>query len=155
LLVEVAEAVARTPFAAWAAGSPSAYPAANTLHLLGLVLLVGGIGLVDLRLLGAFPRLPLQPLAEALTPLAIAGLVILVASGAVLFAADAVALAGNGSFRWKLGLMGAALLNALAFRFRYRRIDGAPPDLPARLMAALSLALWLAVGTYGRLIAYS
>jgi hypothetical protein len=155
LLLRLAEAVAATPFAAWAAASPQAYPVANVLHLLGLVLLLGGIGLIDLRLLGLFPRLPLQPLAEALTPLGIAGLVILVPSGAVLFAADAVAVAGNEMFRLKLVLIAIALANALAFRVLYRRLDAAPPAMPARLMAAASLALWLGVATYGRLIAYS
>ncbi len=155
MLLQIAEAVAATPFAAWAAGSPQAYPYANVLHLLGLVLLLGGIGLIDLRLLGAFPRLPLQALAEALTPLGIAGVIILVASGSVLFAADAVALAGSETFRLKLVLIGIALANALAFRFLYRSLDAAPPALAARLMAFISLALWLSIATSGRMIAYS
>ncbi|HEY0627370.1 MAG TPA: hypothetical protein VGD10_11635 [Allosphingosinicella sp.] len=155
MLLQIAEAVASTPFAAWAAGSAYAYPVANVLHLLGLVLLLGGIGLIDLRLLGAFPRLPLQTLAEALTPLGIAGIFILVASGSVLFAADAVALAGSGIFRLKLVLIGIALANAVAFRVLYRRLDAAPPTAPSRLMALVSLALWLGVATFGRLIAYA
>jgi hypothetical protein len=155
LLLALAEAVAGTPFAVWAAGSPNAYPIANVLHLLGLVLLIGGIGLIDLRLLGAFPRLPLQPLAEALTPLAIGGIFILAASGSVLFAADAVALAGSQTFRLKLVLIGVALVNAVAFRILYRRLDTAPPARPARAMAAASLALWLGIATFGRMIAYS
>ena len=155
MLLRIAEAVAATPFAAWAAASPQAYPVANVLHLLGLVLLIGGIGLIDLRLLGAFPRLPLQPLAEALTPLGIAGVFILAASGSVLFAADAVTLAGSGTFRIKLLLIGIALINAIVFRILYRRPDAAAPAAPARLMALVSLTLWLGVATYGRLIAYS
>lgn len=155
MLLRIAEAVAATPFAAWAAGSPQAYPIANVLHLLGLVLLLGGIGLVDLRLLGAFPRLPLQPLAQALTPLGIAGVVILLASGSVLFAADAAALAGSETFRLKLVLIGIALGNAVAFRILYRRLDSAPVGPPAKLMALVSLALWLGAATCGRLIAYS
>jgi hypothetical protein len=155
LLLRIAEAVAATPFAAWAAASPQAYPVANVLHLLGLVLLIGGIGLIDLRLLGAFRRLPLQPLAEALTPVGMAGVLILVGSGSVMFAADAVAMAKSDTFQIKLVLIGIALLNAIAFRILYRRLGAAPPAVPARLMALVSLALWLSVATYGRLIAYS
>ena len=155
MLLRIAEAVAATPFAGWAAASPQAYPAANVLHLLGLVLLIGGIGLIDLRLLGAFSKLPLRSLAEALTPLGIAGVLILMASGSVMFAADAVALAKSDTFQIKLVLIGIALLNAIAFRILYRRLDAAPPAAPARLMALVSLALWLSVATYGRLIAYS
>lgn len=151
----IAASVADTPLAAWAAGSSWAYPAANVVHLLGLVLLIGGIGLVDLRLLGAFRALPLQPLARALTPLAVAGLALLVASGAVLFAADP-AVAASGTFRRKLLLIAFALANAAAFRVLYGRSPAADPaPAPARVMAAASLALWLLVGANGRLIAYS
>src|SRR3546814_5025686 len=39
------------------------------IYLFGLVLLVGSIGIVDLRLVGAFRALPLASLARALTPL--------------------------------------------------------------------------------------
>jgi hypothetical protein len=127
-------------------------------HLLGLVLLLGGIGLLDLRLLGAFPRLPPAALHDAVRPLAIAGLLLLAASGSILFAADARALAGNGSFQWKLVLIGLALLNALAFRTvasdRLQQWAEAVP-VTAQLSALLSLFAWLAVMTLGRMIAYS
>jgi hypothetical protein len=153
LLGTIAEAVAGTPFAAWAAESSLAYPAANVVHLLGLVLLLGGIGLVDLRLIGAFRALPLLPLARALTPLAVAGLGLLAASGAVMFAAD-TAVADSDTFRTKLLLIAAALANALLFR----RLYGHTPDpapAPARLMGLASLSLWLLVAYQGRMIAYS
>ena len=154
-LASIAARVAETPFADWAAGSSWAYPVANVLHLLGLVLVLGGNGLVDLRLIGLFRRLPLEPLAAALTPLAIAGILLLAASGSVLFAADAAALAQSDLFRTKLIAIAVALINAIAFRLLYGRSPADPPPLPARLMAAASLALWLLVGTCGRMIAYS
>lgn len=132
-------------------GSALAYPVANTLHLLGLVLLLGSIGLLDLRILGAFPALPLQALARALTPLGLAGLALLALTGALLFAADARALVGNPAFRWKLALIAAALLNAVVFRALWR---GHPPGAPLKAMALASLALWLATAALGRFIAY-
>ncbi|MDP3383095.1 MAG: hypothetical protein Q8S47_07195, partial [Phenylobacterium sp.] len=52
----------------WARGSAVAYPVANVAHLLGLVLLVGGIGVVDLRLAGLWRGLPIAALSRALTP---------------------------------------------------------------------------------------
>jgi hypothetical protein len=154
-LAAIAARVAETPFADWAAGSSWAYPAANVAHLLGLVLVIGGIGLVDLRLMGLFRRLPLQPLADALTPLAIAGILLLATSGSVLFAADAAALAQSDTFRTKLVLIALALANAIAFRLLYGRSPADPPPVSARLMAAASVLLWLSVGTLGRMIAYS
>lgn len=145
-------------FGVWASESSLAYPLANVVHLLGLVMLVGGIGIVDLRIAGAFRSLPLAPLSRALTPIAIVGLLLMVPSGAVMFAADAVALAGSDVFLRKLVLVGFALANALLFRWLWqRRIDGGARDLPfaARGMALLSLLLWLTVGTLGRMIAYT
>lgn len=157
--IAFAEAVQASRFGVWAAGSAIAYPLANTLHLLGLVMLVGGIGVVDLRVAGLFPRLPVKPLADALTPIAVAGLLLMAASGAVMFAADAVSLAGSPTFRWKLGLLAAALVNAIAFRsmFNGRIASWDRVSIPgsARIMALVSIALWLLVGMQGRLIAYS
>ena len=79
-------------------------------------MLVGGIGLLDLRLVGLFRSLPVAPLSRALTPVAIAGLILMVPSGLTMVAADA-AVAESATFRWKLLLIALALTNALAFRF--------------------------------------
>ena len=40
---------------------PFLYPVVNVVHLLGLVLIVGPIGLLDLRLLGFARQVPLPP----------------------------------------------------------------------------------------------
>ena len=60
----------------WANATPWVYPLANVLHVVGVVLLIGGIGVVDLRVAGLWRRLPLVALSRALTPIAVAGLVI-------------------------------------------------------------------------------
>jgi hypothetical protein len=141
----------------WAREGALTYPIANTLHLLGLVMLVGGIAVVDLRVLGLWQRLPLEALSRALTPVAVMGFVIMVPTGVVLFAADGQALAGSDIFERKLVLIVLALANAAAFRVLFgRRLSGWGGVAPhaARMMAALSLLLWLAVGTLGRFIAY-
>ena len=65
-------------------GGDWTYPVANLVHLLRLALLIGSIGIVDLRLAGVFRALPLLPLSRALTPLAISGLILIGLSGAVL-----------------------------------------------------------------------
>lgn len=153
MIESIAAALETSQLGMIARGSAWAYPIANLVHLLGLVLLVGGIGIVDLRIIGAFPSLPLPALSRALTPLAVAGLILMLPSGLVLFAADAGALAGSERFRLKLVLIAIALANAVAFQFA-GRLD-APPTATLRLMAAASLSLWLSVGALGRLIAYS
>jgi hypothetical protein len=153
-----AEAVATSGFGQWASGSATAYPVANVVHLLGLVMLVGAIGLADLRLLGAFRAIPVAPLYRSLIPVAIAGLLLMIPSGATMFAADAAGMAGSAVFRLKIGLVAVAIANAVAFHWLWRRrIDDwelAPPAT-GRLMAVVSIMLWLTIGTLGRMIAYS
>lgn len=150
------EAVQSSAFGMWAGGS--IYPFANVFHLLGLVMLVGGIGILDLRLAGLFRRIPVAPLSAALTPLALAGLALMVPSGVTMFAADAATLVHSPTFRWKLLLIVLALGNAILFRLlwarRLGRWDLEPPPA-GRLMAAASIMLWLSVAAFGRWIAYS
>ena len=146
MLETVADAVAGTSFALWAARDPLAYPIANVIHVLGPVLLM------DCKLLGAFPDLPTDPFVRAVRPFAVAGLVLLLLSGPVLFAADAVALAGSGAFRLKLALVALGLGNALAFA----RVDAGRPLRPvARAMAVASMGLWTGAAIAGRWIAYA
>ena len=150
------EAVQASSFGAWAGGE--AYPIANVVHLLGLVMLVGGIGILDLRLIGLFRRIPTEALAAALTPIAIAGLLLMVPSGATMFASDAATLVNSWTFQTKLLLIGLALANAIAFRFIWQKRIGrwdAYPPIGGRLMAFISILLWLAVAAFGRWIAYS
>jgi len=154
----LAAALEASSLGVWARGSALAYPVANLVHLLGLVLLVGGIGLLDLRLIGLFKALPVAPLSRAVTPLAIAGLALLGLAGAVMFCADATALVVSPVLRWKMALLALALVNALAFRWFWRgRLadwDVAPPRV-GRAIATGSLGLWLIIAALGRWIAYS
>ncbi|MGE0797818.1 MAG: hypothetical protein AB7G13_18565 [Lautropia sp.] len=138
-------------------GSNWAYPVANLIHLAGLVLLVGNMLLLDLRLLGAGRRFALAAVSAVLTRLAIAGLLLLLASGALLFAADAVPLLGNRLMQLKLLLIALGTANALLFRALWaRRLNGWDdrPPVFGRAQAAASLGCWLVAATLGRLIAY-
>lgn len=141
----------------WARGSAVGYPLANLTHLLGLTMLIGAIGLLDLRLTGLFRSLPPGPLARVLTPAAATGLLLLVPSGVVMFAADAGPLLRSPTFQWKLAMITLAIGNVAAFRLLRRGgyddwDQKASPGL--RLMAAASIALWLGAAALGRLIAY-
>jgi hypothetical protein len=153
LLETVADAVAGTSFALWAARDPLAYPIANVVHVLGLGLLLGPVLLMDCKLLGAFPDLPTDPFVRAVRPFAVAGLVLLLLSGPVLFAADAVALATSGAFRLKLLLVGLGLANALAFSVVGR--GGGQVGGTAKAMAVASALLWTGAAVAGRWIAYA
>ena len=143
---------------AWARGSAVGYPLANSAHLLGLVMLVGSIGLLDLRLLGLFRGLPATALARNLIPLAATGLMLQALSGFIMFAADAGPLTRSTVFRWKLAAIAAALVNVVAFHVQWQHgLEEWNQRIPAatRVLAAISLALWLSAAALGRLIAYA
>jgi hypothetical protein len=139
-------------------GSFILYPLANLGHVLGLILVAGGLVVLDLRLLGAWRhRIDAAALATALTPLLVAGLLLMATTGTLLLSADARPLTANPAFQAKAILLGLALANAIAFRRLWsghlRSWDKTAP-LPARLQVALSLILWLLVAAAGRLIGY-
>ena len=152
-----AAALEATALGAWMRSSGWAYPAVNLLHLLGLVLLVGSMVLLDLRLLGAGRRLPLPAVSALLTPVAAAGLLIMLPSGALLFTADAGPLSVQPMLQLKLLWIALGLANALLFcgwwGGRLADWDARPPLL-GRVQAAASLLIWLGVAAMGRLIAY-
>lgn len=153
MIAELVAALETSPLGMMARESAWVYPLANIVHLLGLILLVGGIGLLDLRLAGCFRTLPLDPLCRALTPFAILGLLLLAGSGTLLFVADAGALVRSPRFQAKLLLIAIALANVLVFRLLWR--GETTPHLLLRVVALLSLLLWLTVAALGRLIAYA
>ncbi|WP_374372419.1 hypothetical protein [Dongia sp.] len=133
------------------------YPLMNLLHIFGLILLVGAIGLLDLRVLGWARDLPLKLCSYYLTPIALIGLGMMLGSGFLIFSADAGPLSASTIFRVKLLVIVAALVNAGLFRLAWsRRLghwnDNAPPV--ARAQAGLSLLLWFSAATAGRLIGY-
>lgn len=152
-----AVAIEQSGLGAFIRESALLYPVANVAHVLGLTLLVGAILALDLRLLGAGRGVPADAASRFLSPIAIVGFVVMLASGAVLFIADARPVANNPVAPFKLGLVVFAILNAGLFRLLWNRRlatwDAAPPFL-GRLQAALSLAAWLGAAACGRLLAY-
>ncbi|PPE69946.1 hypothetical protein IS481_00365 [Caldimonas thermodepolymerans] len=136
---------------AWIAGHPVAYPVLETLHLLGIALLLGSLVVFELRVWGLGRELPPPALARLALGLSVAGFLLAAASGLTMFATQPGELLANRAFVWKMGLLMLAGTNAAMFHARggVRRVDGI-----ARAQTALSLALWLAVLACGRWIAY-
>ena len=136
------------------------FPILQTLHIFGLVVLVGVIALLDLRLLGLLLRSQAPgPLARWLLPLSRWGFVVVFVSGALLLAAQSGSLYHNVFLRSKLLLLAAALLNVLLFHAGvFRRIDewvdATPVPRSAAAFAGGSLTFWLGVLVTGRYIAY-
>ncbi len=149
MLAEALAALHGSAAAASLRASPWLYPAVETVHILGLALLVGAVAVFDLRALGMVPALPRDTLGRLALPLAAGGLAAAGVSGAALFATNAVELAANPAFLWKMGLFLLALANVALWHRWAAQSPGR-----ARLGAAASLLLWTGVLVAGRLIAY-
>ena len=135
------------------------YPAVETVHIVGIALLVGSIVVLDLRLLGMSRSLPLRRLAAHILPWTAASFLLIVPSGLAMFVAHAGELISNPVFALKICLLMAAGTNAGIFYAGVFRtsaqwdVDSMPP-VAARAAAALSLLLWISVIACGRLLAY-
>ena len=136
---------------AWIAGHPWAYPALESLHLLGVALLIGNLVALEMRVWGRARELPVAALARLSLSLALTGFALAAVTGALMFASQPGDLLANRVFTAKMALLLLAGANAAGFHARdgLRRLDRW-----ARVQTALSLGLWIAVMICGRWIAY-
>lgn len=134
-----------------------AYPVLETLHVIGMTVLVGVLGLTNLRVLGYKPELPLVGTRELL-PLAWGGFTVNLITGLGLFASDAVYFFNSWTFRIKILLIILAGINAAILSSRIFRDVGVQADveLPSstRWVAITSLIFWVGAIFAGRLVAY-
>ena len=147
-------ALEATPVAQYLRGARWGYAGVNAAHILGIALLVGAILPLNLRLLGAWPGVPLAPLTRVLVPVAAAGLGLAVATGALLFSVRAREYADLGVVQLKLVLVALGAAAAVLLHALYgQRLEGASR---ARLAAhaAVSTTCWLGALLCGRLIAF-
>jgi hypothetical protein len=151
----------------WLRESPSVWGSATvlTLHTMGLAVLVGACGVLDLRLLGASRRIPLSAFRWVFTAVKI-GLTVNLVTGALLFIKNASQWGTSIPFLIKMSFVVASAATLIPIR-RYVLSDagqGAVTGLPteaqrakagqARLLAVLSIVAWSAAVTAGRLLAY-
>ncbi|GAA3956004.1 hypothetical protein [Allohahella marinimesophila] len=124
------------------------YPLVNAGHIVGIALLVGTVAALDMRILGWLGRsIAIADVERLLRPLALIGLGLVIVTGLSLFSVQATSYAESTVFRIKLLLIAVAGLNAALYQTTTHR-------LWHQIMAALSLLLWLAVITMGRLIGF-
>jgi hypothetical protein len=157
-LLALMEALEASRLGTLARTSTWVYPLASVLHVLGLAFLLGTIAVLDLRVLGAAKRLPLDACLDFLPTIAGCAVAVQVVTGLVMFAADADHVYDNPYFLAKLALIAVALANVALFRVMLRRDPATRHDLDAppwaKASAAVSLAAWIGVASFGRMIAY-
>lgn len=128
----------------------------ETLHFIGLSTLVGGIFIVDLRMMGFFRATPIQAV-QPLIPVAAAGFALNAFTGLCFFCFDPPTYWYNPDFRLKLILIAIAGANALWFTFHEMpqiatMAADAPSTASMKVSAGLSIGLWIGVIICGRLL---
>jgi hypothetical protein len=127
-------------------------------HTLGMSIVAGGSGLIDLALLGFWPKtMPVKPL-EKMYPLMWFGFWINLVTGTTLLVADASTRLTNPDFYVKMFcvIAGTWLLYVMRKRvFADPQLDVAPVPSHAKTLAWLSLACWFGAILTGRLLAYT
>lgn len=135
------------------------YPIFETIHTLGMAMMIGSLGLINLRVLGYKPELRLLDVRQLL-PLAWIGFTMNAISGTLLFSSDAVYFWDKYTFRIKmiliiLGGINASLLGQRVFREAAAGAPALQPAASTKWIAFLSLVFWFGAVIAGRLIAYA
>jgi len=144
------------PFSMWIAGSESllSFPLVLFLHSVGMGLSAGAAFIVAMRLVGVGRPLPVSSL-RIFFKIFWAGFFLNLVTGSILFAAHATTTGYIPMYYLKLALIASGVVLLVPIR---RFVDGESSDgaIPSRIrgLATLSLIVWTAVITTGRLIAY-
>jgi len=124
--------------------SPATFPILECIHIAGFALSIGMTALVDFRVLGfGLEKQTPARIARAFDGWMLAGLIVALFSGLLLFSTDPDMYYLNWSFLLKM----ACLLLAIAFNYTIHRRALASHLSPraARLVACISLVLWVSV----------
>jgi hypothetical protein len=137
---------------------PWVWPICETLHFVGLAMLVGIVGLIDVRLLGFLKRVPLADLRKLL-PYGILGFAINVITGVIFFVGAPDQYVHNVAFYYKLLFLAVAGVNAMLFEMFYgRRLEtlrlGDVTPIAFRIAGAVSLLSWFMVLYWGRMLPF-
>ena len=160
-LLTLCQWLEKTSVAAGVRESLWLFPAIETVHLFGIILLVGSTVAFDLRLLGwAWREQAVSKLASRLLPWAWIAFAVQVVTGSLLFASEATKCYGNPAFRIKMLLLLLTGMNALAYQVaHFRKVaawdNASAPPVGVKLAGISSILLWFGIVAAGRWIGFT
>src|SRR3954471_24299934 len=133
-----------------------AFPMYLFAHTLGMSIVAGGASIINMAILGLWPKTPLKPLGR-MFPYMLWGFYINLFTGVSMFMKDASVYSRSYDFWVKLVFVIAGMI----VLFRIRRVvfgdpelDNRPVTSAGRVLAWTSLLCWFGAICAGRLIAY-
>lgn len=152
--------LAATPLSTIVSDSRWIVPASQIVHFFGLALLFGMAGMLDLRMLGLGKGIPIGEFSRRMIPWAGTGFLLNVITGFIMYAGAPFMFAHNRAFGFKMLFIAVAGLNVLVFYVTgiARKVEalGSGDDAPwsAKVIAGLSLSLWVGVMFWGRMLPF-
>lgn len=138
------------------------FPAAETVHVISITLVVGTVMVADLRLLNWTDRgHRIDAILRDALPWTWAAFVLALISGLIMFSSAPAKYLGNTYFLIKMALMAAAGINMAIFHLFTQKGPSIGGDATAAhprgaiLAGALSLVLWISIVLAGRWIGFS
>lgn len=131
-------------------------PAVQSVHLVGLTVLLAAILVLNLRLAGAgMTDWSLPAVERQLRPWALAAMALMLASGLLMFLGNPAKYVASIPFQFKMAALALAVLCQFGlFRTFFRSEPSVRPRSMNLVVAGLSLTLWFSVGWAGRVIAF-
>jgi len=145
-----------TAIAAFVINTSWVWQASETVHFIGMCLLIGVLLAVNLRVLGMIKRVPFQAL-HRLLPLAILGFGLNAASGMLFFVAAPDQYTQNPSFFWKLAFIfvaGVQVFYLTVFDKTWVLGPGDDAAVTPKIVAASGLFLWFGVVFWGTMLPF-
>jgi len=135
--------------------TPAAWTSAETVHFIGLTLLVGVVLLINMRVLGFMRQVSFEAL-DRLLPWAMLGFAINTLTGMLFFAASPNFYVGNPAFYWKLLFVLLAGANTLYFTFDHTWAHETGREAPglSKFAAAGAMCLWVGVMYWGSMLPF-
>ena len=131
----------------------------ETLHFIGLALLIGSIGVLDLRMLGYAKHIP-PAAVHKMVPYGVAGFVINLITGSLFVIGAPFQYIQNIAFLFKMLFIAIAGFNILFFYFGgvFKKIEAMGPDdeppTSAKVVSWVSIIAWFGVMYWGRMLPF-
>ncbi len=132
------------------------FPFVETIHILAMAVMFGGLLILNLRLMGiGMKKQSLPMMAKTLMPFVNWGLFIMILSGYAMFSSEALKDFSNDGFKFKM----ASLALVLIFQYTIygsllKKEDAARSSSMGMIAALVNFVLWFCVGAGGRAIGF-
>ena len=154
MLLDLVTWCANTPAIVFVRDSRFGMPAVQSVHLVGITVLLAAVTVLNLRVAGVgMMEWPLPWLERQLTPWALGAAALVLLSGVLIFLGTPAKYLASNPFRFKMAVLGFAIAFQMAV---IRRMVGTEPGARWHriVVAGVSVTLWFLVGWAGRAIAF-